>query len=96
MTIARKNSLKLTSLAAAVLALSACGGGDGSENKNTKPAYLGAVVSASYDGASDDLLTAGLGKTGLGAFRYTQLRQNFPQEKFEGKRWAGPALNLRR
>ena len=29
-------------------------------------------------------------------FRYTQLRQNFPQEKFEGKRWAGPALNLRR
>ena len=30
------------------------------------PAYLGAIVTASYDGNSDDLLTAGLGKTGLG------------------------------
>ncbi|MBG6073510.1 MULTISPECIES: PAS domain-containing sensor histidine kinase [unclassified Polaromonas] len=29
-------------------------------------------------------------------FRYTQLRQNSPQERFEGKRWAGQALNLRR
>ena len=67
MTIAGKNTLKLTSLAAAVLALSACGGsGDPFENKNTKPAYLGAVATVSYDGASDDLLTAGLGKTGLG------------------------------
>jgi hydroxybutyrate-dimer hydrolase len=67
MKIASKNSLKLTALAAAVLALSACGGNDDPfENKNIKPAYLGAVATTSYDGASDDLLTAGLGKTGLG------------------------------
>ncbi|WP_041376840.1 D-(-)-3-hydroxybutyrate oligomer hydrolase [Polaromonas naphthalenivorans] len=65
--IAGKNTLTLTSLAAAVLALGACGGNsDPFESKNTKPAYLGAVAIASYDGASDDLLTAGLGKTGLG------------------------------
>lgn len=62
-----ENGLKVTAIAAAVLVLGGCGGGgDAVENKNIKPAYLGAVVSASYDGASDDLLTAGLGKAGLG------------------------------
>ena len=68
MTISRKNTyLKLTALAAAVLALSACGGGSNPiESYNLKPAYLGAIVTASYDGSADDLLTAGLGKTGLG------------------------------
>jgi len=49
-------------LAAAVLA--ACGGGGGA-SLNTKPAWLGAIQATTYDGASDDLLTAGLGKTGL-------------------------------
>ncbi|WP_426146865.1 D-(-)-3-hydroxybutyrate oligomer hydrolase [Polaromonas sp. DSR2-3-2] len=69
MTIARKNNtLKLSALAAAVLALSACGGSsDPVESTNIKPSYLGAIATASYDGNSDDLLTAGLGKTGLGA-----------------------------
>ena len=71
MTILRNStaatSLKLTALAAAVLALSACGGGTNLvENANIKPSYLGAIVTASYDGSADDLLTAGLGKTGLG------------------------------
>lgn len=68
MTIPRKNTrLKLTTLAAAVLALSACGGSsDPVENTNIKPSYLGAIATASYDGSTDDLLTAGLGKTGLG------------------------------
>ena len=70
MTILRKNTiLKLTALASAVLALSACGGnGDpiAALNINTKPSYLGAIATASYDGSLDDLLTAGLGKTGLG------------------------------
>ncbi len=51
-------------LAAAVL--SACGGGD-SEPVNAKPAFLGAVKSTAYDGVSNDLLTAGLGATGLAA-----------------------------
>ena len=49
-------------LAAAVLA--ACGGGDNA-NVNTKPGYLGTVKVTAYDGTSDDLLTAGLGRTGL-------------------------------
>ena len=69
MSIPRKNTtLKLTALAAAVLALSACGGSsDPVESTNIKPSYLGAIATASYDGNSDDLLTAGLGKAGLGA-----------------------------
>ena len=53
--------------AAALFGLAACGGGGGiSENINRKPSYAGAVTATSYDGNSDDLLTAGLGKTGLG------------------------------
>ena len=74
MTHAISPTLKITSLtavAAAVLMLSGCGGGSSSgsgnlELKNIKPGYLGTVATASYDGNSDDLLTAGLGKTGLG------------------------------
>ena len=62
---------RLTALATAVIAsttvLSACGGGnDPAEDKNVKPSYLGVVAAASYDGTTNDLLTAGLGKTGLG------------------------------
>ncbi|MBW7862109.1 MAG: D-(-)-3-hydroxybutyrate oligomer hydrolase [Rhodocyclaceae bacterium] len=53
-----------TVLAGAVLY--GCGGGGGSGDYNTRPAFLsGAIVTASYDGASDDLLTGGLGLTGL-------------------------------
>lgn len=53
-------------LAAAVLA--ACGGSSGdSAALNTKPGYLGAISETSYDGASNDLLTAGLGASGLAA-----------------------------
>ena len=55
----------LATLAAA--ALTACGGsGDGAQ-VNTRPAWLGSVQATAYDGASDDLLTAGLGKTGMAA-----------------------------
>jgi hydroxybutyrate-dimer hydrolase len=39
--------------------------GEGGAPTNVKPAFLGAIVSASYDGVADDLLTAGLGKSGL-------------------------------
>ncbi|SFL78246.1 D-(-)-3-hydroxybutyrate oligomer hydrolase [Rugamonas rubra] len=55
-------------LAGAGLALASCGGGKTiPEELNTLPTYLGAISSTNYDGASDDLLTAGLGKTGLAA-----------------------------
>jgi hydroxybutyrate-dimer hydrolase len=54
-------------LAAAGL-LSGClgGGGDSNDVLNVKPAFVGTVTKTTYDGASDDLLTAGMGKTGLG------------------------------
>jgi hydroxybutyrate-dimer hydrolase len=55
-------------VAAAVLAACGGGGGDGSNaSPNTKPAYLGPIQATAYDGTTDDLLTAGLGKTGLAA-----------------------------
>jgi hydroxybutyrate-dimer hydrolase len=72
MTRAIQPTLKITSMtavAAAVLVLGGCGGGSSTssfELKNIKPSYLGTVVAVNYDGNSDDLLTAGLGKTGLG------------------------------
>jgi len=50
-------------LGAAVFALPAFAADNG---VNRKPAYLGPVLTTSYDGNFDDLLTAGLGKTGLG------------------------------
>ncbi|KQO19108.1 D-(-)-3-hydroxybutyrate oligomer hydrolase [Acidovorax sp. Leaf78] len=58
-------------LAAAVLAACGGNGGDSSNNNapalNAKPAYLGAISETSYDGTSNDLLTAGLGASGLAA-----------------------------
>ena len=51
--------------ALALLALSGCGGGDLA--LNVKPSWLGQVGATTYDGERDDLLTAGLGKTGLAA-----------------------------
>ena len=56
---------------AALLALAGCSGHDDgappAPDLNVKPSYVGSVSIKSYDGTSDDLLTAGLGKTGLGA-----------------------------
>src|SRR4051812_19689897 len=56
-------------VAAAILA-AACGGGGSSDPDiavpNVKPDFIkGNIVSTTFDGNSDDLLTAGLGKTGL-------------------------------
>ncbi len=54
--------------AGALFSLAACGGGDDQPLPvavNTKPSFLGAVRAAAYDGKTDDLLSAGLGKTGL-------------------------------
>jgi len=66
--------MKRISLALAA-AFAACGAGPAfaeqelnvgmANTPNSKPAFLGAVRSACYDGVSNDLLTAGLGKTGL-------------------------------
>ena len=54
--------------AAAACALSACGGSGDDGDKapvNAAPAGVFGIQTRSYDGASDDLLTAGLGKAGL-------------------------------
>ena len=57
---------RLAPAGVALAVLSACGGSDGPA-LNQKPSWLGAIKTTAYDGTSDDLLTAGLGKTGLGA-----------------------------
>ncbi len=50
----------------AAAALAACGGNDDAP-LNIKPSFLGAIKLTIYNGVTDDLLTAGLGKTGLAA-----------------------------
>ncbi len=52
-------------LASAIGLLTGCGGGGDNFITNVKPSFVGAVTKTTYDGTSDDLLTAGLGKTGL-------------------------------
>lgn len=54
--------------AATLVALASCGGGGGNDlDENVAPDYLkGSIVSTTYDGISNDLLTGGLGRTGLG------------------------------
>ncbi len=51
----------------ALAALAACSTSDESIEINLKPDFLVSMKSSDYDGNSDDLLTAGLGKTGLAA-----------------------------
>jgi len=54
--------------ALSLLALVACASLGGGSAINVKPPFIvGSIDSATYDGATDDLLTAGLGKTGLQA-----------------------------
>lgn len=67
MTNASGNNLRAAAIALAALALAGCGGGDRAEDINLKPAFLGPISSTTLDGQSNDLLTAGLGKTGLAA-----------------------------
>ncbi|MEO8508679.1 MAG: D-(-)-3-hydroxybutyrate oligomer hydrolase [Betaproteobacteria bacterium] len=58
------SALPLAAIAA--LALAGCWGSDTyTPEPNLKPSFVGVVTKSSYDGVSDDLLTAGLGKTGL-------------------------------
>ena len=56
----------VSTTALAAVALAACGGSVDTE-VNTKPAFLESVAQKTYDGNTDDLLTAGLGRQGLGA-----------------------------
>ena len=60
--------LKLTTLATATLLLGGCLGGGAEEDieASVKPSFVGSVRSTAFDGSTDDLLTAGLGKSGLG------------------------------
>ena len=67
-TLARAGSLGVLALAAG------CGGtdkttiGDGDYAVNVKPTFVvGTAATVTYDGSSDDLLTAGLGRAGLAA-----------------------------
>lgn len=57
-------------LAATALVVAACGGSGSSDPDvavpNVKPDFItGNIISTTYDGTTDDLLTAGLGKSGL-------------------------------
>ncbi|HEX9573023.1 MAG TPA: 3-hydroxybutyrate oligomer hydrolase family protein, partial [Myxococcales bacterium] len=53
----------MPSLALLFLAFAAC---RSNNDLNTRPAFVkGAIVTTAYDGTSDDLLTGGLGKSGL-------------------------------
>lgn len=57
-------ALRLTAAATLAALAAGCGGSDPIE-ASVKPAYLGTVTRVDYDGVSDDLLTAGLGRAGL-------------------------------
>src|SRR5258705_8136174 len=60
-------ALTRAALFALPLAIAACHHHkDNFGDENAKPDYIkGTIVSTTYDGTSNDLLTAGLGKTGL-------------------------------
>jgi hydroxybutyrate-dimer hydrolase len=77
MTITRTGSCLCT-----LLALAACGSNHAPEELNQMPSYLGTITRADYDGKSNDLLTAGLGKTGLAgaAPAYANVEQPTPLE----------------
>ena len=55
----------LTALAATALLGGCSFGSDDDLVATTKPTFIGNVASLHYDGSSDDLLTAGVGKSGL-------------------------------
>ncbi|MYM29260.1 D-(-)-3-hydroxybutyrate oligomer hydrolase [Duganella sp. CY15W] len=60
--------IKTIVLALASIIVTACGSNehkDDAEILNVKPSYLGDISNKTYDGVIDDLLTAGLGRSGL-------------------------------
>ena len=58
--------LRCAGVALAAALLAGCTDDGNEPPPDTKPASVGAITKIAYDGVSDDLLTAGLGKTGLG------------------------------
>jgi len=67
-TSVRRHAAVICAALVAATALSAClGGGKTEAPVNEKPAFVGTVTRTFYDGGDDDLLTAGLGRTGLAA-----------------------------
>ena len=61
-----ERTLTPVALAALTALLGACASNDTTEDLNTLPnGVVGTVSEKTYDGSTDDLLTAGLGKTGL-------------------------------
>ena len=62
----RKQPVSTALALAAAALLGACVFDDAAVEVSVKPDFVGSVASQRYDGSSDDLLTAGLGKTGLG------------------------------
>ena len=60
-------SLSGVALASVAMSLASCAGSGRFENVNVMPTYLGSITATNYNGSTDDLLTAGLGKTGLAA-----------------------------
>ncbi len=60
-----RTAIPLAVFTLTALALSGCGGSSDRVEISVKPTYIGFVDSKVYDGNSDDLLTAGLGRTGL-------------------------------
>lgn len=67
----RNRTLCLTAASAAIILVNGCGGGGGggvggNGILNLRPDFImGAISAVSYNGTTDDLATAGLGKTGL-------------------------------
>jgi len=58
-------STPLSLLAATLLTSGCLGSNDPAKEVQARPDFLGSVSSSHYDGNSDDLLTAGVGKSGL-------------------------------
>lgn len=62
-----RGTLLAAMAAVGAIGLAGCGGSNDNNNTagNVKPAFVGTVTVTHFDGVSDDLLTAGLGATGL-------------------------------
>lgn len=67
MDSARQPKIRIVLMLLFAAVLASCGGNHRSDRINVAPSYLGSISRIDVDGVSDDLLTGGLGKTGLAA-----------------------------